>query len=143
MSSDNTDKQELIIKDFQDINNWEDRYYKLISMGKSLEEMPEENKIDNNKVSGCQSQVWLTASLTDNKTVKFQSSSDALIVKGIIALLLEVYSEQTPEYIINTRPEFIQAIGLDSHLSLTRRNGLASILKQMRLYAIAFQNMLK
>lgn len=136
-----TDKQALIIQEFQTIDNWEDRYYKLISMGKSLPEMSDTYKTEDNKVSGCQSQVWLTASLTEDKTVKFTCSSDALIVRGIIALLLEVYSEQTPDYIVNTRPEFIQAIGLDSHLSLTRKNGLASILKQMRLYALAFQSM--
>jgi cysteine desulfuration protein SufE len=97
--------------------------------------MDEALKIDKYRVSGCQSQVWMHAGLQSDGLVHFQVASDALIVKGLIALLMKLYNLQTPETILQTDPTFMEAIGMAEHLSMTRRNGLASMLKQMKLYA--------
>jgi cysteine desulfuration protein SufE len=97
--------------------------------------MDEALKIDKYRVSGCQSQVWMHAGLQSDGLVRFQVASDALIVKGLIALLMKLYNLQTPETILQTDPTFMEAIGMAEHLSMTRRNGLASMLKQMKLYA--------
>ena len=102
------------------------------------EPLPEEYKTDNNLIEGCQSRVWLHAEVADGKVI-FRAESDALIVKGIVALLIKVYSGHTPDEILSSEPYFVEAIGLKEHLSPTRSNGLVAMIKQMRLYALAFK----
>ena len=129
---------ESIIAEFNNQGDWEIRYKHIIGLGKQLPEMAEVNKTEANKVKGCQSQVWLFAELKDGKIV-FTADSDASIVKGIIALLLRVYSESTPGDILMTKPDFLDDIGLKQHLSMSRANGLNSMVKQISLYALAFK----
>lgn len=126
-------------KTFQSYTDWEDRYKHIIDMGKNLEPMPTEFKTEDNKVKGCQSQVWLFAQEGPGKTVQYFADSDASIAKGIIALLLEIYSGQTPETIMSMKDDFIDQLGLRQHLSMNRANGLNAMIKQIQMYAIAFQ----
>ncbi|MBR6691479.1 MAG: SufE family protein [Bacteroidaceae bacterium] len=130
--------QESIIAEFGDFDDWLDRYQLLIDLGSEQEPLPEEYKTDNNLIEGCQSRVWLQADYVDGKII-FRAESDALIVKGIVALLIKVYSGRTPDEILNNEPYFVEAIGLKEHLSPTRSNGLVAMIKQMRLYALAFK----
>lgn len=130
--------QEEIIKEFSQFANWEQKYNHLIKLGKNLETMAEADKKDELKVKGCQSQVWLKASLSEDKKVIFQGDSDAVIVRGLVALLLRVYSHQSPLDILKTPPYFIEKIELAQHLSLSRTNGLNSMIKQIKYYAQAF-----
>lgn len=136
------DKGKRIIKEFELLQDWPERYKYIIKLGTKLDPLPEEAKADENLVKGCQSQVWLTASLEDDKVV-FQADSDAAITKGLVALMLRFYSEEEPETIINTSPFFIDEIGMAKHLSPTRANGLASMVKQMKIYAMAFNSQQK
>lgn len=136
------ERQKEIVREFTAITDWEDRYKKLIELGKALPDLPDEKKQDEFKVKGCQSQVWMHARIDQGK-VFFEADSDALLVRGIVHLLLKVYSGSTPEEILNTPPDFIKEIGLESKLSPSRANGLFSMLKQMRFYALAFQTLLK
>ena len=129
--------QDEIIDEFTGFDDWLDRYQLLIDLGSEQEPLPEEYKTDNNLIEGCQSRVWLQADVVDGKVV-FRAESDALIVKGIVALLIKVYSGHTPDEILSTKPYFVEAIGLKEHLSPTRSNGLVAMIKQMRLYALAF-----
>ena len=129
---------EQIKKDFQNFSKWEDRYRHLIDLGKNMPVMKEEHKTATNLVKGCQSQVWLYAELEDGKII-FSADSDASIVKGIIALLVYVYSESTPDEILATKPTFLEDIGLREHLSMSRANGLTSMVKQISFYAMAFK----
>ena len=129
---------EEIITKFNRFDDWEDRYRELIKLGKSLPEMTEANKIEDNKVKGCQSQVWLHPTFSEG-IIKFEGDSDAAIVKGIVGVLLYVYSESTPMEILSTKPTFIDDIGLRQHLSMSRANGLNSMLKKISIYAMAFQ----
>ena len=129
--------QDEIIYEFTGFDDWLDRYQLLIDLGSEQEPLPEEYKTDNNLIEGCQSRVWLQADVVDGKVV-FRAESDALIVKGIVALLIKVYSGHTPDEILSTEPYFVEAIGLKEHLSPTRSNGLVAMIKQMRLYALAF-----
>lgn len=133
---------EKMIQEFKDVSDWEERYKKLISMGKAMKDMPEDLKIEANKVKGCQSQVWLHAKLVGDK-VNFEADSDATIVKGIIALLVHIYTNSTPEEILKTKPDFLDEIGLRQHLSMSRANGLSSMVKQISIYALAFQTKIK
>lgn len=126
-----------IIDEFNTLPDWESKYTHIIALGKALPVMPEGLKVEENKVRGCQSQVWLHASYTDGK-VFFIADSDAVIVKGLIALLISVYSEKTPQEILNQSPSFIEKLGLNANLSQTRTNGLASMVKQIKFYALAF-----
>lgn len=135
-------KIDKIIKEFNDLNNWEDKYSHIIKRGKNLPEMAEALKTEDNKVKGCQSQVWMSAALNEDHSLTFFAESDALIVNGIVSLLLEVYSGEKPEDIIAHKPEFIKAIGLDEHLSPSRTNGLFSMIKQIKYYATAYQALL-
>jgi cysteine desulfuration protein SufE len=128
-----------IINDFKNLDTWEDRYKSLIEKGKTLPEMDPCLKNEKNLVRGCQSQVWFHAKLKDGK-VYFQGDSDAAIVKGIVALLFYVYSGASPKEILSTKPSFLEDIGLREHLSMSRSNGLSSMLKQISLYAIVFQH---
>lgn len=137
------DRQNKVIRDFSAFEQWEDRYKKIIDMGKALPEMPEDLKIEKNIVKGCQSQVWLHAELNDKGQIILKGDSDALIVKGLVALLLSVYSGATPQEILSTPPEFLKALGFEGHLSPSRANGLHSMLKQIKNYATAFDYLLK
>lgn len=130
--------QDSIIEEFSDFEDWLDRYQLLIDLGNEQEPLPEEYKTDNNLIEGCQSRVWLQADFVDGK-VLFRAESDALIVKGIVSLLIKVYSGHTPDEILESEPYFVEAIGLKEHLSPTRSNGLVAMIKQMRLYALAFK----
>lgn len=137
------EKQQKVIQDFSAMNQWEDRYKKIIEMGKALPEMPENLKTEQNAVKGCQSQVWLSANLNEQGQIQLQGDSDALIVKGLVGLLLYVYSGATPSEILSTPPEFLKALGFEGNLSPSRANGLHSMLKQIKLYATAFDYLLK
>ena len=130
--------QDEIIAEFNDFDDWLDRYQLLIDLGGEQEPLPEEYKTDNNLIEGCQSRVWLQADYVDGK-VHFRAESDAMIVKGIIALLIKVYSGHTPDEILGCEPYFVEAIGLKEHLSPTRSNGLLAMIKQMKLYALVFK----
>jgi len=130
------DIQDEIIEDFTMVDDWIDRYTMLIDYGKDLPAFPEELRTQQNLIDGCQSQVWFTAELRDGRII-YQADSDALLVKGIVALLLRVLSDHTPQEILDADLYFIDKIGLREHLSPTRSNGLNAMLHQMRLYALA------
>lgn len=127
-----------IIEEFENFEDWIDKYNYIIELGKSLQPIDEKHKTNNNVIKGCQSNVWLHAWYEDSK-VYFEADSDAIITKGIVALLMRVLSGQTPDDIIKTNLAFVDKIGLREHLSPTRSNGLTSMIKQMKLYAIAFK----
>ena len=129
--------QDQIIEEFQDFEDWMDRYQLLIDMGGEQPELPAQYKTEQNLIDGCQSRVWLQADLVDGK-IQFQAESDALIVKGIVALLVRVFNNQTPKDIMDANLYFIEQIGLREHLSPTRSNGLLAMLKQMKMYALVF-----
>jgi cysteine desulfuration protein SufE len=129
--------QDEIIEEFQDLDDWMDRYQLLIDMGNSLPPLDEKYKTESNLIEGCQSRVWLQADY-DGEHIHFQAESDALIVKGIVSLLVRVLDNQTPQDILNADLYFIDQIGLREHLSPTRSNGLLAMVKHMRLYALAF-----
>ena len=130
--------QDEIIEEFSDFDDWMDKYQLLIDLGNEQEPLALEYKTDQNLIEGCQSRVWLQADYVDGKVV-FQAESDALIVKGIIALLIKVVSGHTPDEILDNDLYFIEEIGLKDHLSPTRSNGLLAMVKQMRMYALAFK----
>lgn len=133
-------KQAAIVAEFQAIADWRERYRHIINLGRELPELSEDLRIDRYKVKGCQSQVWLIASLEDGR-VHFQADSDAAIVRGLVAIVVRVFSGHTPDEIIAARPTFVDEIGLSEHLSQTRANGLSAMLRQIRLYAAAFKAM--
>ena len=130
--------QDEIIAEFSDFEDWMDRYQLLIDLGNEQAPLEEKYKTADNLIEGCQSRVWLQADYADGKVV-FQAESDALIVKGIITLLIKVLSGHTPDEILNADLYFIDRIGLHEHLSPTRSNGLLSMVKQIRMYALAFK----
>lgn len=132
------DIQDEIIAEFSDFEDWMDRYSLLIDLGNELEALPEELHTEQNLIDGCQSKVWIDAHMEGGKIV-FRGDSDAILVKGIVALLIKVMSGHTPQEILAADLYFVDAIGLKEHLSPTRSNGLVAMLKQMRLYALAFQ----
>ena len=133
--------QEEIIDEFSMFDDWMERYEYIIELGKSLPIINEEYKVDENLIKGCQSKVWLFSEL-ENDSVKYTADSDAILTKGIAALLLRVYSGQKPEDILTAETNFIDEIGLKEHLSPTRANGLVSMVKQIKMYAIAQQTKL-
>lgn len=135
------EKQNEIIAEFADIDDWMDRYGYIIDLGNTLPAIDEKYRTPNHLIEGCQSRVWLNAELVDGKVV-YTADSDAIIVKGIISLLIDVLSGHTPDEILQSRLRFIDEIGLSSHLSPTRSNGLLAMVKQMRLYALAFKEIL-
>ncbi|MFS4459889.1 SufE family protein [Bdellovibrio sp. HCB2-146] len=137
------DRQAAVINDFSALEDWEARYRKIIDLGKSLPDIDASLKTEQNAVKGCQSQVWLHASLDNQGHMILQGDSDALIVKGLVALLLKVYSGSTPSEVLMTPPEFLKALGFEGNLSPSRANGLHSMLKQIKLYAAAFDYLLK
>lgn len=125
---------------FEGISQWEERYKELIKLGKSLEEYPETDQIDKFKVKGCQSQVWLKPRFEAGH-VFFKADSDAVLVRGIIGLLIQVYSGSTPDEILGYQDDFLGEIGITEHLSMNRTNGLASMLKQIKMYAVVFKSL--
>ncbi len=129
--------QNTIVKEFEELIEWDEKYALLIKHGRALEQFPEEYRTDKNKIEGCQSQVWLNATYNNGK-IHIDADSDSTIVKGLAALLVKVYSDQTPTDILSSPPEFLHKIGIDKHLSPTRKNGLGAMLKQIQLYAVAF-----
>lgn len=130
--------QDEIIEEFSDYEDWMDKYQLLIDLGSDEQPLPEAYKTDQNLIDGCQSRVWLQADETDG-VVTFRAESDALIVKGIVALLIRVLSGHTAREILDAQLYFIEKIGLNEHLSPTRSNGLLAMLKQMKMYALAFE----
>ncbi len=133
--------QEEIIDEFSMFEDWMERYEYIIDLGKSLPLISEQFKLDENLIKGCQSKVWLYSEVEKDKIV-FTADSDAILTKGIAALLLRVYSDQTPKAILEADTNFIDEIGLKEHLSPTRANGLVSMVKQIKMYAIAQQSKL-
>ena len=131
--------QDEIIEEFDGLDDWMDRYQMLIDLGNEQEPLPEQYKNESNLIDGCQSRVWLTADLNDEGRVVFQAESDALIVKGLVALLIRVLSDHTPDEILEADLHFMEDIGLKEHLSPTRSNGLLAMLKQMKMYALAYK----
>lgn len=132
------EKATQIEEEFSQFEDWMDKYNYLIELGKDLPLIDEKHKTKQNLISGCQSRVWLRAVYEDGK-IRFTADSDAVITKGIAALLVRVFTDETPDSIINADTEFIDKIGLKEHLSPTRSNGLMSMIKQMKLYALAFK----
>ncbi len=133
--------QNEIIDEFSMFEDWEERYQYMIDLGKTLPLIEEQYKTDDNIIKGCQSKVWVHANMQDDK-VNFTADSDAIITKGIIAILIRAFSNQHPNAIIEAKTDFIDKIGLKEHLSPTRANGLVSMIKQIKLYAIAYQTQL-
>jgi cysteine desulfuration protein SufE len=127
-----------IIEEFSLFDSWDDKYEYVIDLGKKLPVLEDSRKLDENKVRGCQSTVWLVADYADGK-VHFKADSDAIIVKGLISMLIRVLTNHTPDEIINASLDFIQKIGMTTHLAQTRANGLLAMVKQMKNYALAFK----
>ena len=130
--------QDEIIEEFSGFDDWMDKYQLLIDLGNEQEPLEEKYKTEQNLIDGCQSRVWLVAEPTPGGLIHFRAESDALIVKGIVALLIRVLSDHTPQEILDADLYFIEEIGLKEHLSPTRSNGLVAMVKQMRVYALAF-----
>lgn len=135
------EKQQEVIDEFSMFDDWMQRYEYMIELGKSLPLIDDKYKIDENLIKGCQSKVWVHAELEGDKLV-FTADSDAIITKGIVAILIRVFSNQHPSEIIEADTKFIDEIGLKEHLSPTRANGLVSMIKQLKMYAVAYQTQL-
>ena len=131
--------QAAIVETFKTLPDWDSRYKHIIQLGKQLPNMADADKTADNIVKGCQSQVWMTASLNDDGTITFIADSDAVIVRGLISLILRLYSGQTPQTILETRPSFIDDIEMTQHISAQRSNGLHAMIKQIQFYAIAYK----
>lgn len=136
------DKQQEIVDQMSDLDDWMDRYAYIIDLGNALPPIAEEFKTPQNLIEGCQSRVWLNANLIDGK-IYFTADSDAIIVRGIISMLIDVLNGHTPAEILNADLWFIDKIGLSEHLSPTRSNGLAAMVKQMKMYALAYNELEK
>ncbi len=134
--------QEELIDEFSMFDDWMQRYEYMIELGKSLPLIDENLKTDDKLIKGCQSKVWLNSEMKDGKII-FTADSDAIITKGIIAILVRVFSDQKPQAILDANTDFIDEIGLKEHLSPTRANGLVSMIKQMKMYALAYQTQIK
>jgi len=136
------ERQQQILREFQALADWTERYKYIIELGRELEPLDEKHKTEENLVRGCQSQVWLHTHLEDGKVI-FEADSDAAITKGLVALMVRFYSGMDPDTIISANPDFINKIGMEEHLSPTRSNGLASMIKQMKIYAMAYKTKLE
>lgn len=134
------DIQDEIIDEFSALDDWMDRYQMIIEMAQQLEPLEEQYRVQQNLIEGCQSRVWLQADLTPEGTIHYTGDSDAVIVKGLVALVLRVLNDHTPDEILGADLYFIEAIGLKENLSPTRSNGFMSMIKQARIYALAFKN---
>lgn len=135
------EQQDEVIEEFSELDDWMDRYQLLIDLGEEQEPLPDNEKTEQNLIDGCQSRVWLMCD-ENNGILTFRAESDALIVKGIVSLLIRVVSGHTPQEILDADLYFIREIGLTEHLSPTRSNGLLAMIKQMRMYALAFKTKL-
>lgn len=135
------EQQDEVIEEFSELDDWMDRYQLLIDLGEKQEPLPDNEKTEQNLIDGCQSRVWLVCD-ENNGILTFRAESDALIVKGIVSLLIRVVSGHTPQEILDADLYFIREIGLTEHLSPTRSNGLLAMIKQMRMYALAFKTKL-
>lgn len=135
------EQQDEVIEEFSELDDWMDRYQLLIDLGEEQEPLPDDEKTEQNLIDGCQSRVWLVCD-ENNGILTFRAESDALIVKGIVSLLIRVVSGHTPQEILDADLYFIREIGLTEHLSPTRSNGLLAMIKQMRMYALAFKTKL-
>lgn len=135
--------QDEIIEEFSQFDDWMDRYAYIIDLGNSLPPIAEEYKTPSHLIEGCQSRVWLNAQLDSEGKIDFTADSDAIIVKGIISLLIQVLNHHTPREILDADLYFINEIGLAEHLSPTRSNGLLAMVKQMKMYALAFQTQIE
>jgi cysteine desulfuration protein SufE len=133
--------QEEVIAEFSELDDWMDRYAYIIDLGNALPPLDEKHKTPQNLIEGCQSRVWVNAELSADGKVQFEADSDAIIVKGIISLLIKVLNNQTPQDILDADLHFIDQIGLSEHLSPTRSNGLLAMVKQMKIYAMAFKQL--
>ena len=140
MSETNTieEIEKEIVEEFSLFDSWDDKYEYIIDLGKKLQPLEDKHKVDENKVKGCQSTVWLVADYKNGR-VHYRAESDAVIVKGLISMLIRVLSGQKPDDIVNARLDFIRDIGMMSHLAQTRSNGLLSMVKQMKNYALAYK----
>ena len=136
------DTEDVIVEEFSFFDEWDEKYSYIIDLGKMLAPLDEKYKTEANKIKGCQSQVWLNSYLNSNQVI-FEADSDATIVKGLASLMVRVLSGHTPEEILNTELGFIERIGMTQHLSPTRSNGLASMVKQMKLHALAYKSKLE
>lgn len=136
------ERQNEVIEEFEMFEDWMDKYDYLISLGKELPLIQEDKKVEENIIKGCQSRVWLAADLRGDR-IHFTADSDAIITKGIISLMIRVLTDSTPKEIIDAELYFIDKVGLKEHLSPTRSNGLVSMVKQMKMYAIAFSTKVK
>lgn len=135
------EQQDEVIEEFSELDDWMDRYQLLIDLGEEQEPLPDNEKTEQNLIDGCQSRVWLVCD-ENNGILTFRAESDALIVKGIVSLLIRVVNGHTPQEILDADLYFIREIGLTEHLSPTRSNGLLAMIKQMRMYALAFKTKL-
>ena len=132
-------RQEEIVEEFSFYEDWMEKYEQLIEMGKELDALPDEHRLDEHLIRGCQSRVWLVAAKNDDSNVRFYADSDAIITKGLVALMVRVLDGLPPKEIAESDLWFIEKIGLDKHLSPTRANGLHSMVQQMKRYGVAFQ----
>lgn len=137
------ERSDELLRRFTALPQWEDRYKLLIELGRELPPFPEESRTEENKIRGCQSQVWMHASLDPEGRMNLVADSDALLVKGLIAVLLKVYSGAVPGDVLNFPPEFLRVAGFEGNLSPSRSNGLHAMLKQIRNYAVAYDYLLK
>ena len=131
-------KQAEIIEQFEAFETWEERYKQIISIARDLDELDDQYKNEDNKVRGCSSTVWLHAYLKDGRVV-YKADSDAIIVRGLVSLIIRVYSNETPDDILAAAPDFIEELGLNQNLSSNRANGLSAMVKQVKAYALAFK----
>lgn len=132
------DNARQIVSEFEDFDDWMDKYNYLIELGKSLPMIDEKHKVENNLIKGCQSRVWLHADF-NGEIIHFTADSDAVITKGIANLLIRAFSDHTPQEILDSSTDFLSEIGLTQHLSPTRSNGMLSMIKQIKMYALAFK----
>jgi cysteine desulfuration protein SufE len=130
--------QDQITEEFSLFDDWDDKYSYIIELGKKLKPLDEKYKVEQNKIKGCQSQVWLISYLENNKVI-FEADSDAVIVKGLVSLLIRILSGHEPDEIVKASMDFLDRIGLQKHLSPTRSNGLSSMVKQMKMHALAYK----
>lgn len=133
-----TEEIQEIIEEFELLSDWQDKYMHIIEMGKELPSLPDSKKTEENIVRGCQSKVWLHAEQEEEK-IHFEADSDAIITKGLVALLIRVFSKKSPDEVLAIDLSFLETIGVADHLSMTRSNGLRAMIKQMQLYAVAFK----
>lgn len=136
------ERETEIVENFSLFDNWEEKYEYIIDLGKKLEPLEDEHRKEENIIKGCQSTVWLAASF-ENGFIYFKADSDAVIVKGLVSMLIQVLSGQTPKAILDAKMDFMNEIGMMQHLAQTRSNGLLSMIKQMKHYAVAFQSTAK